>query len=57
MWMESDSLYFSRRAQQERDAATRASHSNAREAHLVMARRFENLSQAIAANERRWKAR
>jgi hypothetical protein len=51
MWMESDSIYFFRRARQEREAARRAVHPEARQAHLAMARRFDSLSEAIAARE------
>lgn len=54
MWMECDALYFSRRARQERAAARRAPHPGARDAHLVMAERFEELSEAISDSERRW---
>ena len=54
MWMESDSHYFSRRAWQEREAATKALHPAARDAHLAMARRFEDVSRAIDENERLW---
>jgi hypothetical protein len=55
MWMESDSHYFSRRAWQEREAATKALHPAARDAHLAMARRFEEVSRAIEKNERLWR--
>ena len=54
MWMESDSHYFSRRAWQEREAAMKARHPAARDAHLAMARRFEDVSRAIDENERLW---
>lgn len=54
MWMESDSIYFERRARQEREAASKAVHPNAREAHLAMAARFREISDAIAASERHW---
>ena len=54
MWMESDSHYFSRRAWQEREAATKAHHPAARDAHLAMARRFEEVASAIEQNERLW---
>lgn len=56
MWMESDSMYFSRRARQERDAARKAVNPKARDAHLTMAQRFSKLSEAIAAGERHWGA-
>lgn len=52
MWMESDSVYFVRRARQEREAARHAIHPDARQAHLALAGRFEKLSEAIAATER-----
>ncbi|GAC1425953.1 MAG: hypothetical protein NVSMB6_26470 [Burkholderiaceae bacterium] len=48
MWMESDDLYFSRRARQERQAAMRATHSVARQAHFLMAQRFDQVAEAIA---------
>lgn len=54
MWMESDSTYFFRRARQEHEAAKLAVHPEAREAHLAMARRFDSLSEAIAASEAQW---
>lgn len=56
MWMECDSLYFLRRARQERQAATAAPHPGARSAHLTMALRFEELAGAIEQSERRWSA-
>lgn len=52
MWMESDSIYFERRARQERIAARKALHPNAREAHMAMAERLSEISEAIAASER-----
>lgn len=54
MWMECDTLYFRRRARQEREAATAAPHPDARNAHLTMALRFEELAGAIEQNEQRW---
>lgn len=54
--MESDSVYFFRRARQEREAARLAVHPDARQAHLAMARRFDKMSEAIAATERQWGA-
>lgn len=56
MWMESDTLYFLRRARQERRAAISASHPDARNAHLTMALRFEELAEAIERSEQRWSA-
>jgi hypothetical protein len=44
--MERDSIYFSRRASEERDAATRAAHSMARQAHLKMAERYDDFAAA-----------
>lgn len=54
MWMECDTLYFQRRARQERAAATKAPHPNARKAHLTMAVRFEELSGALDEDEEQW---
>jgi hypothetical protein len=44
--MERDSIYFSRRASEERDAASNAVHSMAREAHLKMAERYDDFAAA-----------
>ena len=52
MWMESDDQYFSRRARQERVAAGQARHPVAREAHLAMAMRFEEVADAIARTQK-----
>jgi hypothetical protein len=49
--MESDSLYFSRRAKEERAAATNAVHPTARHAHLQMADRYAELATAIRSSE------
>ena len=46
--MERDYLYFSRRAQEEREAAMRAAHPVARRAHVDLARRYEELANAIS---------
>lgn len=54
MWMECDTLYFQRRARQEREAATAAPHPNARKAHLTMAVRFEELSGALEEDDEQW---
>lgn len=45
--MEGDASYFSRRASEERAAAMRAAHTAARQAHLDMARRYEEFATAI----------
>jgi hypothetical protein len=50
--MEGDATYFSRRARDERAAATSAAHPTARRAHLDMADRYDELSSAIALRER-----
>lgn len=50
--MEGDAVYFSRRAREERAAATNAAHPAARDAHLQMAGRYEELAEAISAHER-----
>lgn len=49
--MEGDAIYFGRRAQEERTAASHASHPTARQAHLDMADRYDELSAAIASRE------
>ena len=41
--MEANRSYFMRRAAQERSAASRSTHSNAREAHQKMAQRYQQL--------------
>ena len=43
-----DGRYFSHRATQEVTAAVQAAHPNARLAHLELARRYEQVFQAIA---------
>ena len=49
--MEGDFIYFSRRAQEEREAAMRAGHPTAREAHVAMAERYDELATAIASHQ------
>lgn len=49
--MESDAGYFSRRAREERDASARAAHPNARQAHIEMAERYEDLAGAIQSQD------
>lgn len=44
--MERNALYFEQRALQERSAAESASHPAAREAHLDLARRYDEAAQA-----------
>jgi len=50
--MESDTIYFRRRASEERTAALNTRHLRARQAHLEMAARYEDLVRAIVARER-----
>ena len=50
--MESDTIYFRRRASEERTAALNTRHLRARQAHLEMASRYEDLVRAIVARER-----
>jgi hypothetical protein len=50
--MESDVIYFSRRAGEERQAAMRAEHPGVRQAHLDMAQRYDDLVSAIATRDR-----
>ena len=45
--MESDAAFFTRRAREERFAATKAEHPKARKAHLEMAARYADLASAI----------
>ena len=45
--MESDAAFFTRRAREERFAATKAEHPQARKAHLQMAARYSDLARAI----------
>jgi hypothetical protein len=47
--MQGDADYFGRRARQERVAAMKASHPNARASHLQMASRYDELANAISA--------
>lgn len=49
--MQSDTSYFSRRANEERAAAGSASCPEAREAHLQMAERYAELAAAIEPRE------
>lgn len=49
--MESDSVYFRKRALEEREAALNAPHDGARQAHLDMADRYDKLATAIASGE------
>jgi hypothetical protein len=46
--MEGDANYFIRRANEERQAAMRAAHPSARQAHLKMAARYDELAGGIA---------
>ena len=50
--MEDDVSYFTRRAFQEREAAMRSSDMRARQAHLDMADRYQDLATSIEARER-----
>ena len=47
--MEGDAAYFARRASQEREAALKAAHPSARQAHLELAGRYDDLAQSIIA--------
>lgn len=51
--MESDIAYFTRRAEEEQIAATRADHPMARRAHLEMADLYGCLVALLVANEHR----
>jgi hypothetical protein len=50
--MEGDFSYFSRRAQEEREAAMKALSGAARQAHLEMAERYEQMATATAPHRR-----
>lgn len=50
--MEADTTYFRRRASDERAAAMKAAHLGARDAHLELAGRYEDLANAIEGRER-----
>lgn len=50
--MEGDAGYFRRRASEERSHAVHTRHPRARQAHLEMAERYEDLVRAIVSRER-----
>lgn len=50
--MESDRLYFLRRAEEERAAGVVAPNVEARQAHIELAWRYHNLAVAIEQHER-----
>ena len=50
--MDGDSLYFSRRGSEERKAAAAATDPRARQAHLDLAGRYDELAAAIGSHER-----
>lgn len=50
---ESDVTYFNRRATEEHESASKASHPTARDAHLALASRYWDLAKSITANARR----
>lgn len=50
--MEGDATYFSRRASDERAAAMKAAHPKARQAHLDLAHRYDDLAHSITAREK-----
>jgi hypothetical protein len=49
--MESDVCYFRRRATEEKAAVLKAIHWQARQRHLEMAERYDDLASAIAARQ------
>ncbi len=51
--MEAETAYLLRRAREEREAATKAAHPAARQAHLELAQRYEEMASSIAAHEKR----
>ncbi len=46
--MEADLVYFNRRAAEEKAAAEHARHPTARQAHLDLAERYEDMANALA---------
>jgi hypothetical protein len=50
--MERDAEYLRRRADQERDLATKAAHPQARAAHLELASRFDEFAAAVVKRDR-----
>jgi hypothetical protein len=51
--MGADAAYFRRRSREEREAALKAAHPKAREAHLELADAYEYRASAFAAEEQR----
>lgn len=49
--MKVDAIYFEQRAREEREAAIKAGHPDARQAHIDMADRYDELAIAIGAAE------
>lgn len=49
--MQGDAIYFEQRANEERVAAMRAPHPSARQAHLEMAERYDDLASALSSRE------
>ena len=48
--MQGDAFYFSRRGSEERAAATKAADPRARQAHLDLANRYDELASAIESS-------
>ena len=48
--MDGDAIYFNRRATEEREAAMRAPHPDARRAHIELAKRYQELAAAITTH-------
>jgi hypothetical protein len=49
--MDGDAIYFGRRAREEREAALKCSHPRARQSHLDLAERYDELASAIRAHQ------
>ena len=49
--MDGDVVYLIRRASEERAAAMRARHPNARQSHLELAERYQEMADAIIARQ------
>lgn len=50
--MEGDAAFCARRASEERAAAMKAAHPMARQAHMEMAQRYDDLAHSITAREK-----
>ena len=49
--MQGDAIYFGRRATEERLAALKCVHPGARQSHLELAKRYDELANAISSTQ------